>query len=188
MNLSRFISDNKAVAAIEFALIVPILLALFLGGFEITRYVLIYQKVSKTTSSISDLISRSNELYENDISNSFNAIEHLLAPYYVEGEVKVIISSIMYDGSGNLLNWQRCGGGTMNVQSQVGQEGDYVSLPTDFYLELNEDTILAEVYFQYDSLIGLDFVSNGILIKSRYTHPRLGALTEIKDDGGNTGC
>jgi Flp pilus assembly protein TadG len=184
----RFFLNNKALAAVEFALIVPVLLLLFLGGFELTRYVLIYQKISKTTGSMSDLISRSPELYEIDISNSFSAVEHLLAPYYVEAEVKVIISSIMDDGTGNRINWQRCGGGTLDVDSEVGQQGEYVALPAGFDLTLNEDTILAEVYFQYESVVGIDITSNGIIRKARYNKPRLGALTSIKNNAGVTGC
>jgi hypothetical protein len=188
MNLFRFIRDNKAVAAIEFALIAPIMFMLFLGGFELTRYVLIYQKISKTTASMSDLISRSPELYEADIANSFNAVQHLLEPYYEDTKVKVIISSVMDNGAGNLINWQRCGGGTLDVDSELGQEGDYFALPAGFDLNLNEDSIVAEVYFEYESIVGIDITGSGILRKVRYNKPRLGALTEIKDDAGVTGC
>lgn len=188
MNLFRFFSDNKAIAAVEFALIVPILLILFLGGFEITRYVLVYQKLSKTTASISDLISRSPELYEADIANSFNAIEHLMEPYYDSAGTKVIVSSVMDDGSGNYVNWQRCGGGTLNVQSALGLQNSYVTLPAGFNLGLNEDTIIAEVFIQFTSVVGIDIVANGVISKTRYTHPRLGSLTEIKNNTGVTGC
>jgi len=192
MNLSkfsfRFLRDNKAIAAIEFALIAPILLALFLGGFELTRYVLIYQKISKTTSSMSDLISRSPELYEADIANSFNAVQHLMAPYYTAANVKVIISSVMDDGTGNYVNWQRCGGGTLSVQSSLGKQATYITLPTGFDLGTNEDTIIAEIFFQYQSVVGLKFTTNGIIRKVRFNKPRLGALTLIKDNKGATGC
>jgi len=188
MNLFRFISDNKAIAAIEFALIAPVIFVLFLGGFELTRYVLIYQKISKTTSSMSDLISRSPELYEADIANSFNAVQHLLAPYYEAGDVKVIMTSVMDNGTGNYINWQRCGGGTLNVQSELGLQGQYATLPSGFDLKLNEDTIVAEVFLQYKSIIGLDFTASGIISKVRYNKPRLGALTNIKNNAGVTGC
>ena len=192
MNLFRtifkLIKNNQAVAAIEFALIVPILLILFVGGFEITRYVLLYQKISKTTSSLSDLAARAPELNEADIANSFNATEHLMAPYYDEAEVRVIFSSIMDNGTGNLINWQRCGGGTLDVQSDLGEQGDYATLPTGFDLDLNEDTILAEIYVEYNSVIGMNFIAESTIRKARYSHPRLGALTEITDDAGATGC
>lgn len=188
MNLFRLFRCEKAVAAIEFALVVPILSILFLGGFELTRYVLIYQKLSKTAASMSDLISRSDKLSEADISNTFNAVQWLMAPYYEENKVRVIVSSIMDDGTGNLVNWQRCGGGTLVDASELGTQGSYVTLPNTFDLKLNEDTIVAEVHYDYTSIIGIDIIANDIVIKTRFTKPRLGALTEITDNAGATGC
>lgn len=188
MNLFKFWQNCKAVAAIEFALIVPMLLFLFLGGFDLTRYVQLYQKLSKTSGAMSDLITRSDSLHEIDFSNSFAAVEHLLAPYYDASKVKVVISSVMNDGTGNRIMWQRCGGGALAAQSQLGQENELVALPAGFSLDLNEDTIVAEVYYKFDALFDVGLLSEHTIGKFRYAKPRLGALTTIVDDAGLTGC
>ena len=184
----RFVKDNRGIAAVEFALLAPILLLLFLGGFEMTRYVLVNQKLSKTTASMSDLIARLKDLNEAEISNSFNAVEHLLEPYYDAGNVKVIITSVMNDGSDDVVNWQRCGGGSFATTSAIGEVGEVANLPSSFDLGTNEDTVIAEIFYDYEPVIAPDIVAPDILYKVRFNKPRFGSLIIISDDAGVTGC
>lgn len=188
MNLFNFRKNQSGVMAVEFALLMPILLLLFLGGFEITRYVLINQKISKTAASMSDLISRLPSATEEEIENSFNAVQHLMAPYYKSGEVKVIISNVMRISGNNVMNWQRCGGGNFDVQSKFGEPNDNVALPNGFTLETSEDTIIAEIFYEFKPIIAPKTVAAKVLYKVRYTKPRLGALNKIIDDSGETNC
>lgn len=188
MSLTKFLKNIRGVAAVEFALLAPILLLLFLGGFELSRYILLYQKVSKTASSMSDLISRSPNVTEAYISSTFNAVEHLFSPYYDQSQIKVIITSVMNDGTNDFVNWQRCGGGTLVATSGLGEVGDVASLPDGFELEGDEDTIIAEVFFDFVPIIAPDVVGPDVLYKIRFTKPRLGALITIDDDAGVTGC
>ncbi|PIR33564.1 MAG: hypothetical protein COV36_02425 [Alphaproteobacteria bacterium CG11_big_fil_rev_8_21_14_0_20_44_7] len=188
MNLSRFKSDNSGMMAVEFALLLPVLLILFLGGFEVTRYVLLQQKISKTTSSMSDLISRLPSVSEAEISNSFNAVQHLMEPYFQNSDIKVIISSVFNNGGDVEIYWQRCGGGTLSAASQIGDVGDVPVLPNGFTLDDGEEAIIAEVFYSFTPVIAPDFIAVNSVYKVRVTKPRLGALITISDDGGVSGC
>ena len=55
---TRFLRDRRGVAAIEFALILPILVLLCLGCFEVPRYVLIWQRIERAASGVSDLVAQ----------------------------------------------------------------------------------------------------------------------------------
>lgn len=188
MNLFRLAKNNSGVAAVEFALTVPILLVLFVGGFELTRYVLLFQKVSKTSSTMSDLISRLPSATEAEIENSYNAVQHLMEPYYDEADVKVVISSISNDGEDDLISWQRCGGGSLVAQSRLGRQGDAVVLPEGFDLDENENTIVAEVFYSFSPVVAPNTVGAQEIYKIRFTKPRLGALVDISDNDGVSGC
>lgn len=60
MNLYKHIvRDAKGAAAIEFALVLPVLILLLLGAFDITRYMLIIQKVDKAASLLGHVVSQS---------------------------------------------------------------------------------------------------------------------------------
>lgn len=187
-NFKKFIWQNTAIASVEFALLVPLLLLLFLGGFETTRFILVSQKVSKTASSISDLVSRMPELTESDVSNTFNAVEHLLDPYYEADDVLVVVSSIMNDGSDDVINWMRCGGGNYVENSDLSINGTTATLPTVLALGLNEDTIATEVFYDYRPVLANDIIGPVVIYKVRYTKPRLGALTSLQDDTETTNC
>lgn len=50
--------NEQGVAMVEFALILPILMILLVGGIEITRLVLFNQKIDNATSRIADAITR----------------------------------------------------------------------------------------------------------------------------------
>ena len=47
-----FRRNDRGVAAIEFALILPILALLLLGCFEVPKLVLLYQKIARTSSGV----------------------------------------------------------------------------------------------------------------------------------------
>lgn len=54
----RFLRDEKAVAAIEFAVILPILLLLLLAGSQVVLYINASRKVGQVARSISQMISQ----------------------------------------------------------------------------------------------------------------------------------
>ena len=61
-SLGRFVKDISAVGAIEFALIVPLLIMLYFGVIEIEHALSTKSKVTSTTSTIGDLVTRRKEL------------------------------------------------------------------------------------------------------------------------------
>ena len=49
--LRRFVADQRGAALIELGFAVPVLVAILLGCFETTRYVLLHQKMSRAAAS-----------------------------------------------------------------------------------------------------------------------------------------
>ena len=177
----KFFKNIKAVAAVEFALTLPILLLLYTGCFELTRYIIIQEKVGKTAASVSDLVSRSTTISETDISNIFASVQYLMEPYYTSTGTEVIIYSVTNYGNGPIINWVRTGGGSFyspNGQS-IGSAGGAATLPAGFSLSLNEETIICEVYYNFIPIIGPNIVGSQQIHKLRFTKPRLGALNTV---------
>ena len=54
----RYRKSERGIAAVEFALVSPILFLLLLGGVEVGRYILVHQKVEKMAYSVSDVVSQ----------------------------------------------------------------------------------------------------------------------------------
>ena len=180
MNLfSKFRKNTKATAAVELALSFPILMLLSFGGFEVTRYILINQKISKTVSSMSDLVARAPSISAAEITQMFNAVPHLMEPYNEPADMRLIISSVVNYGAGPVVTWQQSGGGTKVAASQIGVSGGAATLPDGFTLTTNENTIIAEMYYDFSPVVAPDVVAASTVYKRRLNMPRLGSLETL---------
>src|SRR5690606_8831953 len=70
----RFLRDRQAVAAVEFALILPLLLTLYFGTVEAASLYSVDRRVATVASTMADLISRERGCISTEKLNSyFNA-------------------------------------------------------------------------------------------------------------------
>jgi Flp pilus assembly protein TadG len=75
------IGDCNAVAAIEFAMIVPIMLVMFFGTVEFSSAVAVNRKVTLIARTLSDLTSQSLSVSNTDLTNFFTASNAIMTPY-----------------------------------------------------------------------------------------------------------
>jgi Flp pilus assembly protein TadG len=126
-SIISLISSQGGLAMVEFALVAPLLLALIFGVVELTRYIVIFHKVERTTYSISNLvtqylpaqyptISPDNEISEGNIrNNAFNNIARMMDPYDDSADLAAIVTSVVRTSSGDkLIRWQIAGGGSLS--------------------------------------------------------------------------
>ena len=76
-----FIKNNHGLAAVEFALIAPLLILLFLGTVETSYAISVDRKVSRTASAVADLVTQSSELDVSDIKSFMTIANKIMAPY-----------------------------------------------------------------------------------------------------------
>jgi len=62
MNFKRYIDDIRAVAAVETALLFPVLITLMMGVFDIGQGVLANQKIISASQIVGDLVARNEEV------------------------------------------------------------------------------------------------------------------------------
>jgi Flp pilus assembly protein TadG len=88
--ISRFRSllrDRSGIAAVEFALLAPVLMLMTFGTFEITRALIVHKRFQKATAMIGDLVAREQQLGANstDAKNQLDAMMiaavQAMAPY-----------------------------------------------------------------------------------------------------------
>jgi Flp pilus assembly protein TadG len=77
----KLLADRRGVAAIEFAMVVPIMLVLFLGTVEFSIGVATNRKVQLMAQALSDLTSRSSSVSNADLTNFFAAGNGIMTPY-----------------------------------------------------------------------------------------------------------
>jgi Flp pilus assembly protein TadG len=73
--------DGRGVAAIEFAMLVPIMLVLFFGTVEFSSGVAVNRKVTLMARTFSDLVSQNFSVTSTQLSGYFAADSAIMTPY-----------------------------------------------------------------------------------------------------------
>lgn len=80
MLLIRFRKDKRGLAAVEFALILPLLITLFFGVVEVSLMLNARATVTSVASVTADLVAQRSTLSGSDMTNVFKATSAILYP------------------------------------------------------------------------------------------------------------
>lgn len=170
--IRRYLRESRAVSAVEFALLAPLMLVLLLGGTELTEAITIKRKTILVTRTIADLVSQATTINDTDIESIFKAANAVLSPF-PDTNLKMTVSSIGIDGAGNTkIIWSDAYNGA------DPHTDDDIALPTGIALP-NTSIIWAEAEYSYTPLFGHILTQamfpNGIVpLKDHvYLRPRL---------------
>jgi hypothetical protein len=172
---------TRGAIAIEFALVLPVVLLLMLASAELGRYILLHQKVDRVAVTMSDLVARAETISEAEIEDIFVAAGQVAQPFDLNGNGLVIISAVTNpDGDGATVAWQRSGAGSYVGVSHIGAAGDPAELPEDFEVREGETAIIAEVFFDFAPFLSELIVPPGLIYGRSHHRPRLGSLDEVE--------
>ncbi|MBU1176472.1 MAG: pilus assembly protein [Alphaproteobacteria bacterium] len=167
--LRRFACTSSAAAAVEFALILPLLLTLYLGSVELSSAISVDKRVATVSGSLGDLVARADgSITSTTIDDYFLAASATMAPYPSTG-VKQVVSSIFVNSSGVAkVSWSR----GYNGATKHAVNSTY-TLPTDLKnLALNSYVIVSEAQMSYLPLFGYFFETAFTLYHEYFFLPR----------------
>lgn len=87
-----YLSRNESgVAAVEFALILPVLVLLFFGCVELSNLLITDSRLRYTTASVSDIIAQTptGQIDEDDLTIALTAAKTIIAPFPVNDGVGI---------------------------------------------------------------------------------------------------
>ena len=120
----RLRRDQSGVSAVEFAMLLPLMITLYLGTVEISQAVGIDRKVTLTTRTVADLASQVKTINNADMTNLLDASAAVIAPYDT-APLKVTVSRVDIDTSGTAkIMWTDTRGG-----STIHNVDDVVTVP-----------------------------------------------------------
>lgn len=163
--IARFRRARDGVAAVEFAMLAPVMVTLFLGSIEVCDALNCNQKVTGMASTTADLIAQETSVSTNDMSNVYAAVNSIIYPYSTTG-LKIVITSLVDNGSGGgKVAWscaQNAAARTVNST---------VTVPTGV-ITSGGSVILAEITYPYASPIS-DYITGTVNMTSQfYARPR----------------
>lgn len=172
--LSRLRKDISGAALMEFAIALPVLIALSLSGAELTNYIITKMRVSQMALHLADNAARigtgsqlqAKKITEQDINDLFAGANLQSGELNLLANGRVFLSSLEPDPNNSgksRIRWRRCygqktsrvalypptSGGTAPTTNLtgLGPTGRQVAAPSDGV------TMFVEVYYEYKPLV-----------------------------------
>ncbi|WP_247320095.1 TadE/TadG family type IV pilus assembly protein [Bradyrhizobium sp. 21] len=173
-----FVADKRALAATEFAVIVPLMLVMFFGTVEFSSAVAIDRKITMIARTLSDLTSQSTMLADTDMQDTFTASISIIMPYDAS-LVKGAISQIYIDtNSIATVQWSKGGTiasgatqATLTVSARTAGDKVTSMIPAPLLIP-STYLILSEASYAYKPSVGYVLKSSITLSDVSYTRPR----------------
>jgi Flp pilus assembly protein TadG len=164
--LRGLVRDQRGVSAVEFAMLLPLMITLYLGAVEISQGVGIDRKVTLTTRTVADLASQVSSINNSDMTNLLNASAAVIVPYDTT-KLKVTVSQVTIDSTGVAkIAWSDTLNGTAR------SVGSTVTLPTALNVP-STSLIWSEVSYSYKPTIGYVVTGTLNLADQIYMRPRI---------------
>lgn len=182
--LGAFLRNRRGVAAIEFALIAPLLLTLYFVTIELAQGMETGKKVSRIGSMVADLVAQQGrQVNTGELDPIMEIGEAILQPY-TRSRADIVITGIEIDKNSNVkVKWSRAMRG--GVFGRDANAGDTTTVPAELKIpetfllrvtaELEYLPILAWTAQQKTSVGLLGMFDHIAMQESYYLRPRMSA-------------
>lgn len=177
-----FLRRETGVAAVEFALVVPIMLSVYLGCSEAAALLTADRKVQSVAGAMGDLVARANKtLPEAQLEDYFKAATSIMAPYDVSKLVQTVTAvSISSEGEATIAWSVRYERGVLANEVAEYPKGEPYDLPAEMIaIAAGQTVIAAETSYSYRPLLGAVFKNELDLHRSALFMPRFGGTITL---------
>jgi len=163
--LERFTGDCRGVSAVEFAMLLPMMMTLYLGSVETSQGIATNRKVTITAHALADLATQYTDISNASMSNILSAASAIMAPYPV-GSLQAVVSELSINAQGLAsVAWSDTLNGTARP---VGQT---VNIPASLAVP-NSYLVLSEASYNYKPTYGYVMTGTLTLHDQTYMRPR----------------
>lgn len=165
--IRRFVTARDGVMATEFALIAPIMIAMYFGVTELSDAYTAKSKVTVVTSTAADLTAQETSVCNAEMNDIFAALSAIMFPYPTNN-AKITISSLVDAGNGTVrVAWSDALNATPRVVNST------VAIPAGLVTSgSGSSVIFAEVTYTYSSPAGYLIFGTRPLSDKFYLRPR----------------
>ncbi|MBY0382873.1 MAG: pilus assembly protein [Xanthobacteraceae bacterium] len=145
----RLRGDTSGMAAIEFAVLFPLILLIFFGTIGVSDGVAVDRKVTILTRTLSDLISQAAQIGPVDLSNAY-AIGTVIMTPYANGPIKAKVTQLYIDSSTSLpkVSWVSAYNDTPHACNETITIPDGLKIPGTYL-------IMSEVKYAFKPAAGI---------------------------------
>ena len=164
--LERFAGDRRGVSAVEFALLAPLMITLYVGCAEISDAVSADRKVSLTAAALANLAAQVTTISTSDMTNIMDATSAIISPYSTS-QLSTTLSCISIDSQSRAtVKWSVTRGGSARSGT--------ITIPSALAVA-NTQLLLGEATYQYRPTVGYTITGTLNLSDRMYMSPRITA-------------
>ena len=177
----RLFSDRSGVAIVEFALILPLMVLVYVGASEISRLLSVDRKVVLLTRTLADVTSQYSTLASSDIVSIMQASAAVMSPYDWTA-AKATLTGMSFPSATTVsVDWtavmnsataRSCAAGAISVVSN-STAAALTNVPTGI-VSAGSYIIVADVTYTYAPLFLRSLLPNGgiTLTETFFMRPR----------------
>ena len=168
--------ERTGVAAVEFALVVPFIIVIFLASVDAVFALTAKRKVSVATYSIAEVSSRELNLADDDLSTIADLGRLILTPFNADqSRISITGAEVMSNGNQAIVRWSHL---SAAPQGAAGQPtGNIVNEFTDGEI-INLNANLSPGTFLVQSAIELPYRSFFEFLETRFNEGNLFTLSD----------
>ncbi|HEY4077377.1 MAG TPA: TadE/TadG family type IV pilus assembly protein [Rhizomicrobium sp.] len=179
--IRRFLRNHRGLAAVEFALILPIMLMLFLGTVELSLALTARADVTNLTSATADLVAQETGVNVADLQSVFAAASAILYPY-ASNAAQITLTSVVYNTTNANPNigtvaWSKPNG----TNALTHNKGANFTVPAGIFVAptaanpnppATQSVIVSEVTYTYSSPVTEFLPVSTVWQNTFYSKPR----------------
>jgi Flp pilus assembly protein TadG len=144
--------DRRGVAALEFGLIVPAMLVLMFGCFELSYFLQANAKLVLATQELADLVASEDTVTSSSIADFCIGAQAAMAPLSATALSATIVSVTEIPGNPPTVDWQdnSCGGGTGSIANPTAAAQAIISNAAVPQNEV-QSAIMVQVNYAYSA-------------------------------------
>ena len=163
--LGSFGAAREGLAAVEFALIAPLMISMYFGVTELSDAFTASAKTTTVASTAADLVAQEQTVCNAEMTDVFAALNTIMFPYPLNN-MQIVVSSLIDAGGGTVkVAWSDAQNTSPRAVNSV------VSVPAGL-VAVGGSVILAEVSYSYSSPAGHLIYGVVPLADKFYLHPR----------------
>ncbi len=177
--------DERGVAAIEFAMIVPILFLLLVGSIEFSQAITIDRRVTQIASSTADLVAREKTITTAQLNNVMSIARALMEPYD-PNLLRITLTNVGANVT-NATNTKVCWSFNYQGGANTYTQGSAYALPAGI-VDKGGSVMVAEVQYYYTPLIFNYFIATALTTSATalqdkfYLKPRVSSMIQYNTD------
>jgi len=175
----RFAGDRDGISAVEFAIMLPFMLTLYIGGAELGDGMSVQFKATLAARTVADLTSQYESIDAPTMGQILGAAQTVMTPYPANNMAVTVSEITTTNGNGSAtVTWSCSLNGTPRVTGAA-----YI-LPTALRtLPANTSLLLGEVTYPYTPTMGYVITGTINMHESSFFFPRMS--TSVTD---NSAC